>query len=244
MPLSKQSTQEARSEEQTMLSFKNLTGGYGSIDIVRNMSGEVPKGHCLCILGRNGVGKSTFMKILSGHLINTAGDLHLNKKSISTLPPERRRALGLSYAPQERPVFDNLTVHDNLILTMPSGQIDKYQKYLADFPILQKRISQTAGTLSGGERKILSFVRAMAEGGVITLLDEPTEGLQIENINLMKKFILQAKDRGQSFVVVEQHLQFAQAVADDILIMDQGQSVFHRQSSDVGRDDILKFIEV
>ncbi|MCP4318647.1 MAG: ATP-binding cassette domain-containing protein [Hyphomicrobiales bacterium] len=145
---------------------------------------------------------------------------------------------------QERPVFDNLSVRDNLLLMLPADALKTYRPYFEAFPVLEKRLGQNAGTLSGGERKILSFVRAMAENGSVTLLDEPSEGVQPENIEKMKHLILERKAKGDGFVVVEQHLHLAEAIADVFLLMDQGQQILQGPASEVGRDTILQHLEV
>lgn len=225
-------------------SFNSVSGGYGAMTIVRDLSGDLEPGACLCILGRNGVGKSTFVKILSGHLPCTTGEIILGDKSVAAHPPERRQQMGLSYAPQERPVFDTLTVRDNLVLMQPTDSMVAFEPFFETFPVLPQRLTQFAGTLSGGERKILSFVRAMAEGGGVTLLDEPSEGVQPENIEHMKRFILKAKASGRSFVVVEQHLHLAEAIADGFLVMDQGTAVLQAPASEIGRAEILGHMEV
>ena len=226
------------------LRFSDLSGGYGGMTVVRGISGSVPKGCCLCVLGRNGVGKSTLLKILSGHLARLSGEASLDGVSLDGLSPDRRRRLGLSYAMQERPVFDGLSVRDNLTLMRPSGSLERHRPYFEAFPVLERRSSQRAGTLSGGERKILSFARAMSEDGAVTLLDEPAEGVQAENIRLMKDFILERKAKGGGFLVVEQHLRLAEAIADELLVMDHGASVLQGRASGIGRDLILSRLEV
>lgn len=226
------------------LEFENLSGGYGAMTIVRELSAKLKPGECLCVLGRNGVGKSTLIKLLSGHLTCSDGSISMNGARIERLGPETRRTRGMSYAMQERPIFDNLSVRDNLMLMLSSASEGVYAPFFEAFPVLEKRQKQIAGTLSGGERKILSFVRAMAEGGTITLLDEPSEGVQPENIEHMKRIILDAKASDRSFIVVEQHLHLAEEIADTFLVVDQGRSVLQGDASKFGRADLLKHIEV
>lgn len=226
--------------EPVLFQFNKIVGGYGSMTVLRNLSGSVKKGQCLGVLGRNGVGKSTLLKLLAGHLKLSAGNTELLEQDVTGLSPDERQAKGMSYAPQERPVFDSLSIRDNLALMRPTASLDVYQPYFDAFPVLSKRLSQIAGTLSGGERKILSFVRALAEAGAITLLDEPTEGVQPENIEHMQRFILNAKSAGRGFIVVEQHLHTAKAISDDYLIMDHGECVLAGRASDISRDTILE----
>ena len=224
--------------------FRDVAGGYGRMTVVEGLSADVPAGGCLCVLGRNGVGKSTLMKILSGHLECAAGEILLDGAALGGLSPDRRRRLGLSYAMQERPVFDNLSVRDNLTLMRGRGALDAYRPFFEAFPVLEERLAQTAGTLSGGERKILSFVRAAAEDARVLLLDEPSEGVQAENVERMKAFILARKAAGVSIVVVEQHLTLAGQIADEILVMDQGRTVLQGPAAEIPRERILEHIEV
>ena len=224
--------------------FEGITGGYGAMMVVRGLSAEVGEGQCLCVLGRNGVGKTTLMNVLSGHLGAAEGSILLNGRNLVPLSPDARRRQGMSYAMQERPVFDHLSVFDNLMLMRASAGIGLYRPYFDRFPILENRLDQKAGTLSGGERKILSFTRALAEEGDITLLDEPSEGVQSENISHMETIITEAKSRGRCFVVVEQHLHLAEAIADQYLIIDQGKCVLQRTAAGTDRQDLLAHLEV
>ncbi len=226
-----------------ILRIDNVSGGYGRMTIVRDISAVLQRGDCLCILGRNGVGKSTLLKILAGHLPSQQGDLFLNGRSLNSLSADQRFREGLSCAMQERPVFDNLSVRDNLTLMLPTGNLAIYRPYFDAFPVLEQRLAQNAGTLSGGERKILSFVRTMAEAADVTMLDEPSEGVQPENIEKMKSFILRRKAEGGCIVVVEQHLHLAEAIADRFLVMDNGRTVLQGPAADIERDTILQHLE-
>ena len=225
------------------LRFDDVSGGYGAMTIVRELSSEVVRGGCLCILGRNGVGKSTLAKVLSGHLVCQEGAIFLNGREVTQFSVDRRRRLGLSSAMQERPVFDSLSVRDNLLLMRPQGWRAPCQTYFKSFPILEERLPQAAGTLSGGEHKILSFVRAMAENGEVTVLDEPSEGVQSENIEKMRNHILARKSAGGALVIVEQNLKLAEAVADTYLVMDQGRCVLEGKASEIERESVLEHLE-
>ncbi len=178
-----------------LLSFAGVTGGYGATTVVRGVGGAVATGEACCVLGRNGVGKTTLMRLLTGHLPLQSGTVDFAGRSLDGLAPDRRHRLGLVYCPQERPVFDNLSVRDNLGLMEPFDA-HRHAPLLAAFPILEARMDQSAGTLSGGERKILSFVRGVAETGRLLLLDEPSEGVQQENVERMAGFLREAKAAG------------------------------------------------
>jgi len=226
------------------LAFEALTGGYGSTTIVRDLTGAANAGEVLCVLGRNGVGKSTLMKLLFGYLPCRRGQVLLDGKPVSQLDPSARRRSGMTYCPQERPVFDDLSVRDNLTLMRTSRQLGAFRRYFDRFPVLERRLTQHAGTLSGGEKKILSFVRGLAEDQPIILLDEPSEGVQWENILHMIASITEKKATGAAFVVVEQNLSFAERIADRYLIMDQGRAVLEGSSSVINRGQILAHLHV
>lgn len=229
---------------EARLDFQDVTGGYGSTVIVRGLSGAVAPGRVLCVLGRNGVGKSTLMKLLFGFLPCLGGRVRFDGQAIDGLVPPQRRRLGISYCPQERLVFDDLSVRDNLTLVRADRDIAPFQRYFARFPILANRLGQHAGTLSGGEKKILSFVRGLAEDQPLILLDEPTEGVQWENILRMEETIAEKKAGGAAFIVVEQNLAFAERIADFYLVMDQGRAVLEGERAAIDRQRILAHLHV
>jgi ABC-type branched-subunit amino acid transport system ATPase component len=226
------------------LAFEALTGGYGGVDVVRGVSGGVFAGEVLCVIGRNGVGKTTLLKMIFGEVACRAGAIRLEGRPIDHLEAVRRRAAGISYCPQERPVFETLSVRDNLTLMRPKRSLDAYAHSFVRFPILERRLAQHAGTLSGGEKKILSFARGMAEAQPLLLLDEPSEGVQWESIVHMAEAIGEAKARGMALVVVEQNLAFAELIADAFLVIEQGTTVLTAKKGEVGRDRLLQYLHV
>ena len=226
-----------------LLSFAGVTGGYGATTVVRGVGGAVAAGEACCVLGRNGVGKTTLMRLLTGHLPLQSGTVDFAGRSLDGLAPDRRHRLGLVYCPQERPVFDNLSVRDNLGLMEPFDA-HRHAPLLAAFPILEARMDQSAGTLSGGERKILSFVRGVAETGQLLLLDEPSEGVQQENVERMAGFLHEAKAAGRALLVVEQNLAFAREIADRVMVMDHGAVVLAGAAADITEDTLAAHMHV
>ncbi len=226
------------------LEFDRLTGGYGDVVVVRGVSGAVAPGEVLCLIGRNGVGKSTLLKLLFGQLPCREGSVRFEGRSLEGVEASRRRALGISYCPQERPVFDDLSVRDNLTLMRVDRDLAALAPLFARFPVLGRRLEQHAGTLSGGEKKILSFVRGLSEGQPLLLLDEPSEGVQWENILHMAALIGVAKRAGTAFVVVEQNLAFAELIADRYLVIDQGRVALEGRAGEIGRDRLLAHLHV
>jgi ABC-type branched-subunit amino acid transport system ATPase component len=226
------------------LAVEDVTGGYGTAAVVRGASGAVGTGEVLCVLGRNGVGKSTLLKLVFGHLRCWQGRIAMDGQPIEHLEPSARRRLGIAYNPQERPVFDDLSVRDNLTLMRTDRTLEAFAPYFARFPVLERRLGQHAGTLSGGEKKILSFVRALSEDQPLTLLDEPSEGVQWENVLHMVEMIGEKKIAGSAFIVVEQNLAFAEQIADRYLVMDQGRTVLEGDRSTITREQILANLHV
>ncbi|WP_420583525.1 ATP-binding cassette domain-containing protein [Ruegeria sp.] len=227
-----------------VLEYSGVTGGYGKIPIIRDTSGSIAAGQCLCVLGRNGVGKSTLVKLLSGHLPVMAGSIRFDGADIASKPPEIRWTLGISTGLQERPVFDGLSVGDNLTLMEQGQSLEPFEPYFEAFPVLKARLTQMAGTLSGGERKILSFVRAMKDHAPLTILDEPSEGVQPENIDHMTRLILAAKDKGRAFLVVEQHMHMAEEIADNYQVLENGLVVLEGAKSSLSREALVAQISV
>ena len=228
---------------ETLFSFDRVTGGYGATTVVRGVDGGVAAGEACCVLGRNGVGKTTLMRLLTGHLPLQSGAVRFAGRSLDGLAPDARHRLGLVYCPQDRPVFDNLSVRENLTL-MGAVDADRHAPLLAAFPILEARMAQWAGTLSGGERKILSFVRGIAETGRLLLLDEPSEGVQQENVERMAGFLHEAKAAGRGLLIVEQNLAFALEIADRVIVMDHGEVVLAGAAADMTEDALAAHMQV
>jgi branched-chain amino acid transport system ATP-binding protein len=227
------------------LEFDGLVGGYGGVTVVRGISGAVAAGEVLCVIGRNGVGKSTLLKLLFGELACRAGHIRFEGRAIEAVEPAARRALGIACCPQERPVFESLSVRDNLTLMRADRRLDAFAPLFKRFPILARRLNQHAGTLSGGEKKLLSFTRGLSEAQPLTLLDEPSEGVQWENIVHMAEAIDEAKtSRGMAFVVVEQNLAFAERIADRYLVIEQGAVVLAGRREEIGRETLLGYLQV
>ena len=226
-----------------LFSFSGVTGGYGATTVVRGVDGAVAAGEACCVLGRNGVGKTTLMRLLTGHLPSQSGAATFDGRPLDGLAPDQRHRLGMVYCPQDRPVFDNLSVRENLTL-MASMDADRHAPLLAAFPILEARMAQSAGTLSGGERKILSFVRGIAETGQLLLLDEPSEGVQQENVERMAGFVREAKAAGRALLVVEQNLSFALEIADRVIVMDHGEVVLAGAAADITEETLAAHMHV
>lgn len=207
-----------------MLQLDGVTAGYGDITVMRNLSFQAHAGQIVCVMGRNGVGKSTLMKCIMGLVSVKSGSVTLNSIQIQSLPAHFVPRLGIGYVPQGRRLFGPLTVAENLeigLMTRKKGP-DVRENVLSLFPRLRERLTQVAATLSGGEQQMLAIARALCLEPQVLLLDEPTEGLQPSMIALIRDVIIGLKQTGVAIILVEHRVQAALGMADCIAFMDQG----------------------
>lgn len=211
-----------------MLSVEQLTVYYGSVRIVDGVSLAVAPGRVVCLLGRNGVGKTTLMKAIMGVLVTRSGRILLDGREIGALSPSERARAGIGYVPQGRGIFPHLTVHENILMgfeATPAGKPDgdAIERVVARFPVLAQMRSRQAGTLSGGQQQQLALARALVARPRVLLLDEPTEGIQPSILLEIEDVIASLRERDQlAILLVEQRLDFALNVADDYYIMETG----------------------
>lgn len=214
--------------DEALLRLTNLHSGYGKVKIVEDISFAVKRGEILAIIGRNGVGKTTLMRSLIGQIPVQSGAIELAGQSITNLSVPRRAALGMGYVPQGREIFGKLSVAANLELGQGVGAAKKLNLKAAFdyFPILEKRLQQPAGSMSGGEQQQLAIARIIVGQPQIMLLDEPSEGVQPSIVQDIGRAIMRlSAERGLTIVIVEQNLSLIQMVADRCLVMDKGQII-------------------
>jgi branched-chain amino acid transport system ATP-binding protein len=223
-------------DQDRYLDIQNVDAGYGRSQVLFGVTMTVPWRGGVAILGRNGAGKTTLMKAIVGELPLLGGAVSLDGRSVGALPTERRIRLGLGYVPQEHSVFGRLSVRDNLAVgALTNRDSHAVNRVLEIFPKLGQRMDQVAGTLSGGERKMLAIGRALLSEPRVLLLDEPTEGVWIGVIEeITERLILLAKEI--AIVIVEQHLDLALRVADRAFVLDRGRVAISGSAQEV-RDD-------
>ena len=220
-----------------MLDSEGLCTYYGTSQALFDVCLKVPSRGGVAILGRNGAGKTTLLKTLAGDLLPARGSVRFDGRDVARLPTERRMRLGIGYVPQEQGVFGRLSVRENLAIgamTDPGG-MTRIGEILTLFPQLAKRLSQQAGTLSGGERKMLAISRALLGRPRLLMLDEPTEGVWPGVIEEIAGRLDQLSET-IAVLIVEQHVKMALQVSQYCYVLDRGQIVLEGPSA-VVRDD-------
>lgn len=212
-----------------MLELKSVAGGYGETRVLHGVDLSVQAGTVHALLGRNGVGKSTTLKSIIGHLPVAEGAILLRETPIANRAPHAISRLGIAYVPETRDVFGALSVKENLALAgrlagpNPGWTIERVTAF---FPNLAHRLSNSGHALSGGEQQMLAIGRALMAGPDILLLDEPTEGLAPIIIQQIFEKLCELKADGLTILLVEQNLNFALGLADDVSLMGRGQIVW------------------
>jgi urea transport system ATP-binding protein len=232
-----------------MLKAEGIFQYYGESNILRDLNLKVPKGRNTCLMGRNGVGKTTFLGAVMGLIPIRRGRIIYKGKDITSLSPESRARMGIGYVPQGRQIFPLLTVEENLKIGLPYGRGGKI-KTIPDFiygffPALKEMLSRRGGDLSGGQQQQLAIARALVTDPELLILDEPTEGIQP---NIVKEIVIAIKrfisEMGMTVLQVEQKVPVAKEAGDDYAIMERGSIVDAGLMDTLSRDVILKFLSV
>lgn len=212
-----------------MLKVTQLEQYYGGSRTLRAVDLEVPAGSCTVVLGRNGVGKSTLLKCLIGAVPLAGGSIEFDGQDITRLPPHARARLGLAYVPQGREIFPRLSVEENLQLAETACGNDRTGATRSElyslFPILKDMRQRRGGDLSGGQQQQLAIARALIMQPKLIMLDEPTEGIQPSIIKDIARVIHLLRERKMTILLVEQYLDFAQALADHYVVLTRGEVV-------------------
>lgn len=224
-----------------MLFIKNMTVKISNSIILKNLNMTAKEGLITCIMGKNGMGKTTLLETIMGHHYPSSGQIQLKDKHIEKLLPFERANLGLSYVPQGREIFPRMTVKENLMTGLSDHKSLNIEKndILELFPILKEMLNRFGGDLSGGQQQQLAIARALLMNPKILILDEPTEGIQPSIIKSIKEVILHIKKtKKTTIILVEQYFDFAEEIADEVFIIERGRIIQY------GKVDILKNQEV
>lgn len=226
-----------------MLQLTDISASIQGSRILRRVSLQVADRALVCLMGRNGVGKTTTLKAIIGLVGTDSGAVQFDGADLTALMPEERARRGLAYVPQGRDIFPNLTVWENLKIslvihgTKANGQVDRV---LQLFPILKDMLQRKGGVLSGGQQQQLAIARALLTDPKVLLLDEPTEGIQPNIIDQIGETLLKIKQEGKiSILLVEQYLDFCLGVGDSFYIMDRGAIVAQGPITDLN-DSVVK----
>jgi len=227
-----------------MLAVRGLHAHYGQAHILADVELEVGEGEVVALLGRNGAGKSTTLKTVSGLLPASAGEVHFLDRRIERLPPHRIARLGLGYVPEDRRIFTDLTVMENLEVGRQPGRAGAPSwdeaKLFALFPNLAAMRDRPGGRMSGGEQQMLTIARTLMGNPRCLLLDEPSEGLAPLIVEQMAAAISTLKREGLSVLLCEQNLHFARSVADRAYIIESGRMRFSGTMAALAADPALR----
>jgi urea transport system ATP-binding protein len=231
-----------------VLTIQGLNQYYGESHTLWDLDIEVPEGQCTCVMGRNGVGKTTLMQCIMGLLPLRGGSMDFVGRDIAKLPAERRAELGIGYVPQGRQIFPLLTVQENLEIGLPAradGKREVPEYIFGLFPVLKDMLRRRGGDLSGGQQQQLAIGRALVIDPKLLILDEPTEGIQPNIVHeigdIIRKLI---DDLGLTVLLVEQKLPFARRVADRFVILDRGRLMAAGPMPELSDDLVKQYLTV
>ena len=231
-----------------MLKTNEICLHYGSSQILYNISIEAMIGEITCLMGSNGVGKTSLLKVLSGNHPSSSGNYILNEKDVTNFEAHKLASRGVGYVPQGRFIFPLLTVEENLM----SGFVvlKKDERYIPKlifdlFPVLKKMLSRKGGDLSGGQQQQLAIARALIMQPKLLLLDEPTEGIQPNIITLIGEVIDYLKSqKNMAIILVEQYFDFAFARADHIFAITRGEIVYEGKKGIIDKRKLRKAVSI
>lgn len=225
-----------------LLRVRGVEARYGSFVALHNISLIVPEGSAVALLGPNGVGKSTLLRTISGMMSPTAGEITFDGERIDGLPDYAIARLGLAHIPEGRGIFPGLSVRDNLRmarLASPNGQRNGLRRCFELFPVLEQRLDQVAGTLSGGEQQMLSMARAVVTEPRLLMLDELSLGLAPRLVTELMNTVARIRERGTSILLVEQYVRHALRLADIIVILHKGKVLFIGEPGELEKEEQL-----
>ena len=231
-----------------MLKVDGVNQFYGESHTLWDVDLEVPSGSCTCLMGRNGVGKTTLLKAVMGLLPVASGSIFFEVNELSSKPAELRAQQGIGYVPQGREIFTQLSVEENLrvgLLARSDGLSEIPELVFEIFPVLKQMLNRRGGDLSGGQQQQLAIGRALALNPKLLILDEPTEGIQPNIVHEIGDIIIRLnKEKGLTILLVEQKLPFARRVAKHFCILDKGRNVASGSMENLGEEIINRHLTV
>ncbi len=233
---------------KTLLEIKDLNFAYGEVQALRDIAMQVPSKRIVCVMGRNGVGKTTLMRNITGLEKPSSGTMSMKGQDLLALPAYRRVTRGIGYVPQGRMIFPRLTVEENLLIGLSGGNtrgtavLDEIHKL---FPVLKEMKGRMGGDLSGGQQQQLAIGRALATNPSLLILDEPTEGIQpniIQQIGEVLQHLVDEKD--MTILIVEQYLDFVREFSHHFYIMNRGSIVENGETRNLTDDLVSNYLSV
>jgi urea transport system ATP-binding protein len=221
---------------------------YGAAQALRRVSVVAERGKITCVLGRNGVGKSSLLRAIVGHQPVSAGKIVFDGQDITRAPAFERARRGIAYVPQGREIFPLLTVRENLqtgFARLPGGKKRISAELFELFPVLKSMLARRGGDLSGGQQQQLAIARALVTQPQLLVLDEPTEGIQPSIIKDIGRSIIYLRQQGNmAILLVEQYFEFARALADTYAVMERGEIVLSGSGSSMVESDVRRYLTV
>lgn len=222
------------------LEFSGVIAGYGRTTVLRGVSLAVPQGKTVALLGANGAGKTTLLRTAAGLLRSTAGEIRLGGQRVEHLPEHARSKLGLCLVPEGHAIFRSLTVRENLAMYAGGHDVDgAVERAASAFPVLGRRLSQAAGTLSGGEQQMLALSRALIADARVILADELSLGLAPVIVDEIFEVVDGLRREGRSLLIVEQFVSRALEIADYVYILHKGSVAFVGEPDQCRQDERL-----
>lgn len=230
-----------------MLEVTGLNQSYGQSHTLWDVDLSVPSGSTVCLMGRNGVGKTTLLKAIMGLLRVDSGKVVFGDKDVSSDRSEQRALRGIGFVPQGREIFPQLTVRENLevgLLGRPKNSQDPLPRIFELFPVLKEMLHRRGGDLSGGQQQQLAIGRALALNPKLLILDEPTEGIQPNVVSQIGDVLSLLRQEGMTILLVEQKLKFARKVAEHFVILDRGRKVAAGAMGELSEELVQRYLVV
>jgi branched-chain amino acid transport system ATP-binding protein len=224
-----------------MLSMHGVDAGYAGTRVLRNIDLDVPRSSVVTLLGPNGAGKTTLLRVVSGLLRPTSGTVSIDGEDVTSFAPHQLVERGVCHVPEGRGIFPSLTVRENLVLQAPAGgEKPAIERAVAAFPRLGERLTQTAGTMSGGEQQMLALARTYVQKPTFVLLDEVSMGLAPKIVDEIFEFLALLAKQGVALLLVEQYVTRALEVADYVYLLSRGEVAFAGEPSEIDADALAE----